>query len=255
MAKTKKTLFLLTIDFLLIEIIMAFLMNNVSGMFSVFAYAYIVCAAIFCALFKEKTTDYIFTQLGLIATLAADFFLVLLPVQDRLPGMICFSAVQIFYFLRIYFADKSKTRRLVHLILRIVLSVGIVAVTLAVVGIYADPVIVVSMFYYVNLLLNAIFAFIDFGSSGIFAIGLLCFIVSDTVIGFHELDDYIGAQPIVEEVMVQIKRSKIDLIYGFYLPAQAFIAMSPAHKLFKKLDREQMERKRAAFQAKKSQIR
>lgn len=237
----------------MLEIIIMFLMNNVSGMFSVFSYAYIVCAAIFCALFREKTPDYIFTQLGLIATLAADFFLVLLPVQERLPGMICFCAVQILYFLRIYFADQNKTRRMVHLILRIVLSVGIVAVTLAVVGIYADPVIVFSTLYYVNLLLNAIFAFINLGSSGIFAIGLLCFVVSDTVIGFHEMDDYIGAQPIVEEVMTQIKRSKIDLIYGFYLPAQAFIAMSPAHKLFKKLDKEQMERKRAALKAKKSQ--
>ena len=225
---------------------MAFLMNNVSGMFSVFAYAYIVCAAIFCALFKEKTTDYIFTQLGLIATLAADFFLVLLPVQDRLPGMICFSFVQIFYFLRLYTADTNKTRKKVNLILRIVLSVLIVAITFIVLGPDADPVAVLSMFYYVNLALNTVFAFLDFENTGVFALGLLCFIISDTVIGFRSLDMYIGAQPIVEEVVEHIKRSKIDLIYGFYLPSQALIAMYPAYKLFKKLDKEQMERKRKA---------
>jgi hypothetical protein len=50
----------------------------------------------------------------------------------------------------------------------------------------------------------------------------------------------------VEEVVEHIKRSKIDLIYGFYLPSQALIAMAPANKLFKKLDKEQMAKKRKA---------
>jgi hypothetical protein len=221
-------------------------MHNVGGMFSVFSYVYIICACIFCSLFKEKAKDYIFTQLGLIGTLGADFFLVLLPHQERLPGMIFFSAVQIFYFLRLYFLDESKKRRTVHLVLRIILSVGIVAVTLSVLGLNADPVAVLSMFYYVNLALNLIFAFLDFENNSVFAIGLLCFIISDTVIGIRNLDSYIGAQPIVEEVVEHIKRSKIDLIYGFYLPSQALIAMAPANKLFKKLDKEQMAKKRKA---------
>ncbi|MBQ9745758.1 MAG: hypothetical protein IJW21_02925 [Clostridia bacterium] len=243
MAKTKKTLFLLTVDFILLEIIFAMLMHNVSGMFSIFSYIYIISACIFCFLFKEKANDYIFTQLGLLGTLGADFFLVLLPEQERLPGMIFFSAVQIFYFFRLYTTDTNATRRKVHLILRIVLSVAIVALTYVVLGLYADPVAVVSMFYYTNLVLNVVFAFIDFKNTGVFAIGLLCFIISDTVIGFYNLDSYIGAQPMVREVVAHIKRSKIDLIYGFYLPSQALIAMSPAYKLFKKLDKEQMEKK------------
>ena len=160
--------------------------------------------------------------------------------------MICFSAVQIFYFLRLYLTDTNAKRRKIHLILRIVCSVVIVAVTLLVLGFDADPVAVISMFYYVNLVLNVIFAFLDYGNTGIFAIGLLCFMISDTVIGFHELDQYIGHTPLVREVVQEIKRSKIDLIYGFYLPSQAFIAMAPAHKLFRKLDKEQMARKRKA---------
>jgi len=244
--KTKKTLFLITVDFILLEIIFAFLMHNIGGMFSVFSYIYIIAACIFCFLFKEKTNDYIFTQLGLIGTLGADFFLVLLPFQIRLPGMIFFSAVQIFYFLRLYTTDINKTRRKIHLILRIVASVLTVTAAFLVLGFNADPVAVISVFYYANLLLNAVFAFLDFENTGIFAIGLLCFVISDTVIGFHEIDDYIGRDPVVMEVMKHIKRSKIDLIYGFYLPAQALIAMSPAHKLFKKLDKEQMAKKRKA---------
>ena len=246
MAKTKKTLFLLTVDFILLEIIFAFLMHNIGGMFSVFSYIYVGTAALFCFLFREKASDYLFTQLGLIGTLGADFFLVLLPHQERLPGMIFFSAVQIFYFLRLYTADTNKTRKKVNLILRTVLSVLIVAVTLIVLGPGADPVAVISMFYYVNLLLNVIFAFLDFENTGVFALGLLCFIISDTVIGFRNLDMYVGSQPLVEEVVEHIKRSKIDLIYGFYLPSQALIAMGPAYKLFKKLDKEQNERKHKA---------
>ncbi len=221
-------------------------MHNVSGMFSVFSYIYVTTCTLFCFLFKEKASDYLFTQLGLIGTMGADFFLVLLPNQERLPGMICFSFVQIFYFLRLYTADTNKTRKKVNLILRIVGSVAIVAVTFLVLGFDADPVAVISMFYYVNLLLNVVFAFLDFENTGAFALGLLCFIISDTVIGFRNLDSYVGSQPIVEEVVEQIKRSKIDLIYGFYLPSQALIAMSPAYKLFKKLDKEQAERKRKA---------
>ena len=247
MAKTKKTLFLLTVDFLLLEIIFAFLMNNVNGAFSLYSYIYVTACAVFCALFMEKSSDYLFVQLGLIGTMGADIFLVLLPDQERLPGMICFSCAQIFYFLRLYLADTSKKRRLVHLILRIVCSVAIVAVTLVVLAPYPDPVAVISMFYYINLLLNVIFAFMDFKNTGVFAIGLLCFIISDTVIGFNEIDGYIGRDPIVMEVMAvmeHIRRSKIDLVYGFYLPSQALIAMSPGYKLFKKLDKEQTERKR-----------
>ncbi len=246
LVQTKKTLFLLTVDFILLEIIFAFLMNNVPGAFSLFSYIYVTTAAFFCFLFKEKANDYLFTQLGLIGTMGADIFLVLLPQQERFPGMICFSFVQIFYFLRLYTAETNKTRRKIHLILRIALSVIIVAGTFIVLGASADPVAILSMFYYVNLLLNVIFAFLDFENTGVFAIGLLCFIISDTVIGFHELDDYIGRDPLVMEVMNHIKRSKIDLVYGFYLPSQALIAMSPAHKLFKKLDKEQAERKRKA---------
>ena len=84
MVKTKKTLFLLTVDFILLEIIFAFLMNNIGGMFSVFSYIYVASACIFCFIFREKTNDYIFTQLGLLGTLGADFFLVLLPKQEHL---------------------------------------------------------------------------------------------------------------------------------------------------------------------------
>ena len=244
MAKTKKTLFLLTVDFILLETIFVFLMNNIGGMFSVFSYIYITSACIFCSFFKEKTNDYIFTQLGLIGTMGADFFLVLLPEQKRLPGMIFFAAVQIMYFLRLYTTDTNAKRKKVHLILRVALSVIIVAATFIVLGVGADPVAVLSTFYYTNLLLNVIFAFIDYENTGVFAIGLLLFIISDTVIGFHELDDYIGKDPIVMEVVKQIKRSKIDLVYGFYLPSQVLIAMAPAHKLFKKLDKEQMAKKR-----------
>ena len=244
MIKTKKTLFFLTTDFILLEIILAFLMHNIGGMFSIFSYIYVTSCAIFCFIFKEKAGDYIFTQLGLIGTMGADIFLVLLPQQERFPGMICFSFVQIFYFLRLYTTDTNKTRRKVNLILRIVCSAVIVAITFLVLGFNADPVAVLSMFYYVNLLLNVIFAFLDFENNSVFALGLLCFIISDTVIGFRNLDMYIGSQPLVREVVEHIKRSKIDLIYGFYLPSQALIAMSPAHKLFKKLDKEQEERKR-----------
>jgi uncharacterized membrane protein YhhN len=137
-------------------------MHNVSGMFSVFSYVYIITCVVFCFLFKDKSNEYLFIQLGLIGTLGADFFLVLLPSQVRFPGMICFSFVQICYFLRLYMSDTNKKRRNANLIMRIIGSVAVVALTFLVLGPGADPVAVISMFYYVNLFLNVIFAFLDF---------------------------------------------------------------------------------------------
>lgn len=224
MIKSRTTLIVLTVSFLLYEYVVAAFMYNIGGMFSNFSYTFVISACVFCALFVERTWDYAFTQIGLLCTVGADYFLVLVDEQQRLPGMLFFSAAQVAYFCRLYFADKNEKSRRIHLILRVAASVALPLICLIVLGKNADGVALVSMFYYANLFLNVVFALKNFEKPGIFAIGLLVFLISDTVIGFHNLDCYF---PIKEgSALYKFFHSSSELIYGFYLPSQVLICTS-----------------------------
>ena len=193
MIKNKKLLISLTSIFLVVEALLGFLLQTAQdGIPLNLRYTAVVLACLFCIVFAECSKSYIFTQIALLCTVFADYFLVYRADMQQLPAMIFFSVVQIAYFLHLYFDDKNKTRKIVHLITRSALSVIIIAITFAVLGKNVDAVAVVSMFYYVNLILNAIFAFISFKKHYILAIGLLLFILCDTVIGFSLIKTYIS---------------------------------------------------------------
>ena len=225
MIKNKKLLLWLSVAFLCIMAVLGVLLQVAQGSIPFnLRYTAIVLACVFCILFAKTSFSYLFTQLALVFTLRADYYLVYLDDIQQLPAMLCFSVVQIAYFLRLYREDRSKTRRLIHVILRASLSVAAIAVTLAVLGKNCDALALVSMFYYVNLILNAIFACMDFKKNPIFAIGLILFILCDTVIGLSLIDTYL---PIPEgSVMYKIISPGFDLAWAFYLPSQALLAIS-----------------------------
>ena len=231
MIKNKKIIIALTALFLAAESVLGLLLQTSQGEIPInLRYTSVVFACLFCILFAEKSLSYLFTQIALLCTVGADFFLVYLDEIQQLPAMIFFSVVQIAYFLRLYFEDGNKTRRKVHLIVRASLSVAIILITLLVLGENSDAVAPVSMFYYVNLVLNAIFAFIFFKKNPVFAIGLLLFILCDTVIGFSLIDTYL---PLAEDSFIyKIIYPGFDLAWAFYLPSQALLAVSllPKHK-------------------------
>ena len=225
MIKSKRTLLMLSAAFLCVMAVLGVLMLTAQGSIPInLRYTAVVLACLFCVLFAEKSLSFGLTQLALMCTVGADYFLVWRTDMLRLPAMLCFSVVQIAYFLRLYFEDENKTRRRVHLILRVVLSVAAVVVTMIVLGKHCDAVAAVSMFYYANLILNAVFAFVSFGKNPIFAIGLALFILCDTVIGFSLIDTYL---PISEQsVIYKIIYPGFDLAWAFYLPSQALLAVS-----------------------------
>lgn len=233
MIKNKKLIIALTAVFLAVESILGVLLQTIQGSIPVnLRYTAVVFACLFCIVFAERSLSFLFTQIALLCTVGADFFLVYLDEIQQLPAMIFFSAVQIAYFLRLYFEDGNKMRRKAHLIVRAALSVAIIIITLIVLGEGADAVALVSMFYYVNLVLNAIFAFISFNKNPIFAIGLLLFILCDTVIGFSLIDGYL---PLAEDSFIyQIIYPGFDLAWAFYLPSQALLAVSMLPKRLKK---------------------
>ena len=225
MIKNKRLLILLSVIFLVTEALLGILLQTAQSSIPInLRYTAVVFACLFCVLFAEKSLSFLFTQIALLGTVGADYFLVYRSDMQQLPAMIFFSVVQIAYFLRLYFEDGNKTRRKVHLIVRVAISAAIILVTFAVLGKSTDAVAAVSMFYYANLVLNAIFAFISFKKNPVFAIGLLLFILCDTVIGFSLIDTYL---PLAEDsVIYKIIYPGFDLAWAFYLPSQALLSVS-----------------------------
>lgn len=235
MIKSKKILTVLSSVFLIIEALLGVLLQTSQGSIPInLRYTAVVFACLFCIVFAEKTVSFLFTQIALVGTVAADYFLVYIMEMQQLPAMIIFSLVQIAYFMRLYFEDGNKSRRMLHLIIRVALSLLVLVVTVTVLGKSCDAVALSSMFYYTNLVLNAVFSFASFKRNYLLAIGFLLFILCDTVIGFAFIEDYL---PISQDsVIYKIISPGFDLSWAFYLPSQALLSISLLPERLRKND-------------------
>ncbi|MBR2944492.1 MAG: hypothetical protein IKC16_05325 [Clostridia bacterium] len=184
----------------------------------------VLISASFMILSCSKTKSYLFMQIGLACTVFADIFLVVIEPMIQLPAMIFFSGTQICYFLRIFFETKSKKEKLIHLIIRASLTVLVQIITIIVLKEKTDALSLVSMFYYTNLILNVIFAFVHFKKSPVLAIGLLLFLLCDTIIGLDIMASSYISGTALEAVNSFI--SGANWAWIFYVPSQALIASS-----------------------------
>ena len=212
------------------ELIVVHFMYNFR--FSFFSYICIVSSCLFCVLLSDGSRVWLYTQLGLIGTVGADFFLVFLPFQLRVPGLIFFCLTQIAYGLRVFYEDGDRVRKRVHLILRILASVIGVVITPIVLGSRVDAVAVLSVFYYANLLCNVLFSLLNFKQTGLFALALLAFVLSDTLLGFQSLSDYflIPRGSFIYYAVFFGKR----IFYPLYIVSQVAIPISIALKRLKR---------------------
>ncbi len=222
MIKNKKILLYSALVFIVSEAALFAVIHTLGG--NAPRYASVVLACLFCILFAARDWNYKLTQIALICTVSADFFLLVLPEMRQLPAMLFFSVTQLAYFLRIYLYDENKTRRVWHIGIRTAASVAAVAAAFIVLGSSADAVAAVSMFYYANLIVNVIFAFIDFKRSPALAVGLLLFALCDAVIGLDLLDGYMTVA--ADSFIYKIIHPGFDLSWFFYLPAQTLLALS-----------------------------
>ncbi len=227
--KHKKSLIAAVICFAAWELTVVYFMYNVA--FSLFSYICIVSSCLFCAMLSDGSRAWLFTQLGLLGTVGADFFLVFLPFQLRVPGMIFFCGTQIAYFMRIYSEDENQSRKRVNLILRICASVFGLIITPIVLGSRVDAVAMLSIFYYAHLVCNVLFSFLNFRKMGLFALALLAFLLSDTLLGFQSLSDYflIPRGSFIYYAVFFGKR----LFYPLYIISQITIPISIALKKLK----------------------
>lgn len=225
MIKNKKLLYALSALFFTVEAILGAVLQTTYGTPSdACRYAAVVLACLFSLALAEKSRAFLYTQTALVFTVAADYFLVLRPEAKQLPAMIFFSLAHIAYLLRLYNEDTGKTRNTVRLVTHAGLSLLVLIVTAAVLGENCDALALVSMFAFTNLALNTVFAQITLRKNPLIAVGLLLFLLCDTVIGLIFLKNYLPIP--ADSALYSILYPGFDLAWAFYLPAQALLAAS-----------------------------
>lgn len=222
----KRQIVLLSSIFVIIEITFSILIQITSGdINTILSFSTIVLACIFPLLFMNRNRNYIYTQIGLVCTVCADLFLVVIEPMYQIPAMCFFSITQICYFLRIYFNQPSNKQKLIHLLIRIIMIVLVLSITTIVLKDKTDFLSIISMFYYTNLIMNIIFASIQYKKSLLFPIGLLLFACCDLLIGLDVLDS--SYLEIKEGTFLSfLCNPGFNLAWVFYVPSQMFIALS-----------------------------
>ena len=166
--------------FVLIEL--SFLMVVLFGegtIVEIFSFCAIAFAFLFSLIFLSFKHKTFIVQFALLFTVLSDLFLVFGELQNKSLAMSFFSITQILYFVKLLMDTPNKKLRLANLISRIVAIVAVLVVTLIVLKEKADYLSLISMFYFTNLVLNLIFAFIGFKRNPFFAFGLLFFLFCD----------------------------------------------------------------------------
>lgn len=223
----KRLLIILSVFFITVEVALGVLLQTSSKYIPELSYASIVISALFCLLLFTKSPSYYYTQLGLLFTLGADYFLVLLSPRNQLWGMIFFCGTQICYFLRLYSLHASRRARVAHLTARVSLTAIALLLTVLVLGENADILSLVSLFYYANLIMNLIVSFTQIKIAPLFPIALLLLLMCDTVIGLQVMaDSYL--QGFAESAIYPLLYPDFNLAWVFYLPSQALIPLSLA---------------------------
>ncbi|MBQ8321355.1 MAG: hypothetical protein IJX92_03210 [Clostridia bacterium] len=236
MSKSKKKILITTSSFILLESVLTALVQLTNGTLNVFvSFTAIVSAALFAITFFEKTTDAALMCIALICTVCADFFLVVTEPRHQLVAMIFFSVTQICYFLRLYM--RQTKRKLHHAAARIILIGAAVILTVLILGEKVDALSLVSIFYFVNLLVNVTVAFIQREKSTFFAIGLLLFSLCDISIGLSVMDKSYIPLP-NGSLLRRLANPGFNLAWIFYVPSQTLIAMSITEDKIKRVFNE-----------------
>ena len=230
----KKALVVLSIIFLMIEIVLYVLIFTTSGVAnSWISFSSILLCFLYSLLLMSSNKNVVLTEVALFGTAMADLFLVVIQPRHQLVAMIFFSITQICYFLRIFLNSKSKKEKIVHLAVRGGITALALITTALVLKDKTDALSLISIFYFANLILNVVFSFIQIKQSILFPIGLLCFMICDIFVG---LQCAIGVYINVPEtnILYQIAFSPFNWAWLFYLPAQVLIVTSLLINNYKK---------------------
>ncbi len=208
--------------FLVAEVTLSVLLHTVPRGGRILSYAVVVLAFGFCLLLYRRSAIWCFTSAALLFTLCADYFLVLRG--DRyLAAMLFFSVVQLLYAGRLL-SREAKRRRALHLGIRGGTVLAALAATCLVAGENTDALALVSLFYFADLLVNTLFAFLDTRGRGLLPYGLLLFVLCDIFVGFSMLRAYL---PLGDGALISFLTSPpVNMAWVFYAPSQTLLSLS-----------------------------
>ena len=188
------------------------------------SFTLVVLCAFFALIFARKSALGTLTVLGLIFTVCADTFLVLITDGNKLVAMIFFFCVQIFYFLRVLTENRGAKLKMAHLTVRVLVLTLAFLTALFVLGENKDALSLVSILYFANLCVNVLFSFFNFKRAPMFAIGLLLFAFCDVFVGFSMIGEYISLSE--NSIIHTLNCIGINMVWLFYAPSQILISSS-----------------------------
>lgn len=223
MSKTQK---ISVLSFLIIELILYIFVvfikpTNITHYLSFITI--ILCFGFSFFAFSVKEKSYL-THLALLFTVIADIFLVLVRPQIQTFAMVSFSIVQMFYFARILLENNNKKINIINIIIRISLIIIALIVTAIILKNKTDFLSIISVFYYINLILNCIFSFLNKNTSILLKLGLLFFLFCDTFVGLQCMGQYLSINP--NSLIYNIIFYPFDFVWFFYVPAQVLLCLS-----------------------------
>ena len=222
--KKKYTIFIVLL-FLLVELVLGYY-AQVSIYKDYYRFTIVVLAFIICFVFFKKDWIYLVTQLALLFTLIADYFLIILD-DYYLLAMFIFLPVQILYSIRIFLETNNKKLNITHFYIRVIINLIVMIMPFLILKENVDGVSVVSIVYFCNLFLNAIFASINYKKytfSFIFAIGLTLFVFCDIFVFIMNLETYFDIAK--GSFAHNIIYGDINFSWVFYTPSQSLLAIS-----------------------------
>lgn len=210
--------------FLLVEAVLYYFVITASGeTWTICAYTGIVLCFLHSLIYFRKENLLLIG--GLLCTVGADYCLVVCSPIEQLGGMIFFLVAQSLYAAMLQL--RGKRRALLYV--RIGLIVLAELITVLVLREKTDPLALVSLAYYANLIMNIVESFAEFKKNSLLSIGFVLFLLCDTVIGLQvAAGGYLNIPQ--ESWLYQLIFSSFPLSWFFYLPSQVLISLSAARK-------------------------
>ncbi len=199
--------------------------NHASSFLSIFT------AFIFALIFAKKNFVGIITIIALLFTSFSDLLLCgffKLTVNLQTLSVISFLVVQICYFIRIYKAQENKPLKLTHLIVRLSATILSIIITILVLKDGVNALAIISVAYYLNLIINAVFAGINVKNEPMLFVGLVLFSLCDFFVGIEFLGDFINLEN--ASFINFLLDIPFNMAWLFYLPAQTILSLQIVNK-------------------------
>ena len=222
--KTKQ-LNLIASAFLAIQLIFyIIILGGLANNKSVMTFLPVMTAFLYSIIILSKDKRSYFLAIALLFTVISDTFLMLVKPLRQDVAMLTFSIAQLFHFARLFVDINSKKEKITQLALRFSLWVIVEIIAVTVTKNAFDIIVFLTVFYFVNLIMNFILSCKYHKNSVLLAIGFALFIGCDIIVGFSvAAGTYLDIPE--ASILYNLVNPSFDFNSFFYVPSQALIAL------------------------------